>query len=191
MAFILNTPSLHKEVKRRRAEAMVSDLRMLLWLCPRKSPTIRRSETYRVCVHCPYPGVHATQNRCERGRTEPLSTANQQHARRTRFPRADWQELAGKAKGIHLLQPSNVLPEELSFTDNGALINGYSWFPGSQSSCTQGTFLACGLQINRHPCPRAGCELQPCWIMFHFPASELEAILFLSFLGSTSKIRSF
>lgn len=64
---------------------------------------------------------------------------------------------------------------------------------GSQevSPYAQGTFLACGLQINRYPCPRAGCELQPCWIMFHFPASELEATLFLSFLGSTSKIRSF
>lgn len=128
----------------------------------------------------------------KKNRIEPLSTVTQQHARRTtRFSRADWQEMAGKAKGIHLLQPSNVLPEELSFTDNGALINCYSWFTGSQYSSTQGTFLACGLQINRYPCPRAGCELQPCWIMFHFPASELEAILFLSFLGSTSKIRSF
>lgn len=165
---------------------------MLLWLCLPKSPTIRRSETYRVCVHCLHPGVHSHTKPTRKNRMEPLSTVTQQHARRTtRFSRADWQELAGKAKGIHLLQPSNVLPEELSFTDNGSLINCYSWFTGSQSSCTQGTFLACGLQINRYPCPRAGCELQPCWIMFHFPASELEAILFLSFLGSTSKIRSF
>lgn len=111
--------------------------------------------------------------------------------RAARFSRADWQELAGKAKGIHLLQPSNVLPEELSLTDNGALINCYSWLTGSQPLHTQGTFLAGGLQINRYPCLRAGYELQPCWIMFHVPASELEAILFLSFLSSTSKIRSF
>ena len=55
MAFILNTPSLHKEVKCRRAEVMVSDLRMLLWLCPRKSPTIRRNETYRVLCSLPTP----------------------------------------------------------------------------------------------------------------------------------------
>lgn len=101
------------------------------------------------------------------------------------------KELAGKAKGIHLLRPSAVLPEELSPTDNGALINCYSRLTGSQPLHTQGTFLAGGLQINRYPCPGAACELQPCWIIFHFPASGLEAILFLSFLSSTSKIRSF
>lgn len=45
MAFILNTPSLHRKVKCQRTEVMVSDLRMLLWLYPRKSLTIQRSET--------------------------------------------------------------------------------------------------------------------------------------------------
>lgn len=46
------------------------------------------------------------------------------------------RELAGKAKGIHLFQPSNVLPEELGFTDNPAPINCYSWLTGSQPLCT-------------------------------------------------------
>lgn len=68
--------------------------------------------------------------------------------------------LAGEGREGHLLQPSNVLPEELSLTDKGTLINCYSWLTGSQPLHTQGTFLAGALQINRHPCPRAGYKPQ-------------------------------
>lgn len=114
----------------------------------------------------------------KKNRMEPLSTVTQQHARRTtRFSRADWQELAGKAKGIHLLQPSNVLPEELSFTDNGALINCYSWFTGSQSSCTQGTFLVCGLQIDT-PVPGQAVSCNHVGLCFTFQLQSLKQFYF-------------